>query len=778
MRVGSCAVDVAVPARPYLPPSAAGAAGMAISCACSLELAWRMRSPDGWGICEQYVFWWLAAVAGVVLCVAAVARLAARGNGRGMCARWFAGGLMVGFMAGFCWACSWTVQARRLCDASQSNVLLSFVGDATSSAFGYSASADVLSLQTGAKVARVRCTMSSEPRAASSVRAVFRMKPLGQDEWGRSRFMKGECASLQVVHSDQAVASRSDIVARLRAALLRSVDPGRDESRALVAGVVCGRTTELNQTEANAAFSTCGLTHLVAVSGSHLAYISVLLQAILIRTRAPRRLRFLCILICMGVYVVFSGGAPSAVRSVVMVSLSMGAMSLGRRGHPLSGWSLAAMVLLAVNPGIVFDLGFQLSAMSVLFILLFCDYVAYALTCLRVPSIVREPLAMTLVAQWATLPLTLPTFGTFSVVSPLANLVVGPLMTALLAVGLVSVPLSALTPLGQLALWPATALSRASIFCARVCAQVPYASVNVLASGALLAIPYLCAVLLYVFWPAVRAVRLSAFAVGGFIAGCIWIVRWGCFAPPSVTVMDVGQGDSILIRDGASTLLVDAGIDEATAEALARNHVFRLDGAVVTHWDRDHWGGLPSVLDGVPVSNLIVARGAAANAPKEVAGEDTLGIEEMAAGDRIQVGGFVCTAVWPDCMVGGEENGDSLCLLVEYEQGARHMSMLLTGDVECEEASEFAGVVGDIDVLKLGHHGSKVSVSDEVMDVLKPEVSIASAGEGNRYGHPTEACIEIVERSGSRFVCTKDVGDVVVAPGVDGAEVTCVHSSG
>ena len=80
--------------------------------------------------------------------------------------------------------------------------------------------------------------------------------------------------------------------------------------------------------------------------------------------------------------------------------------------------------------------------------------------------------------------------------------------------------------------------------------------------------------------------------------------------------------------------------------------------------------------------------------------------------------------------------------------------------------------MGDIDLLKVGHHGSAVSVSAEEARALSPEVSVASAGEGNRYGHPRAECVEALESAGSRFLCTFDAGDVVVYPGVSGPRVS------
>ena len=88
-------------------------------------------------------------------------------------------------------------------------------------------------------------------------------------------------------------------------------------------------------------------------------------------------------------------------------------------------------------------------------------------------------------------------------------------------------------------------------------------------------------------------------------------------------------------------------------------------------------------------------------------------------------------------------------MLLSYAQGGQSLRMLLTGDAELDQEREFVQEVGDIDVLKLGHHGSKVSVDTDLLGMLKPEFSIASAGEGNRYGHPSERVTKTLEDAGA-----------------------------
>jgi competence protein ComEC len=129
--------------------------------------------------------------------------------------------------------------------------------------------------------------------------------------------------------------------------------------------------------------------------------------------------------------------------------------------------------------------------------------------------------------------------------------------------------------------------------------------------------------------------------------------------------------------------------------------------------------------------------------------------------------------------VDGDTNPDSIELVARYTRAGKTLTALLTGDAEREEtgACLAAGDVGDIDLLKVGHHGSQDSLTPDEAHALRPEVAVASAGEGNSYGHPDPTCVETLRKAGARFYCTKDVGDVEVTPGIEGPAVRVAHDT-
>ena len=466
---------------------------------------------------------------------------------------------------------------------------------------------------------------------------------------------------------------------------------------------------------------------------------------------------------------------------------------LGRRSHPLSSASAVALAMALLTPGVTGQLGYLLSVVCVCGICVLGGYARYLVrTCFprlrgrragRLGTVVsrgvrdaQEALALTMVSQAVSAPLTCAAFSRLSIVAPLANVVLAPLFSVLLAVGLVAALLVCAPPVQAVALLGCDVVGGLLMVALDLLARVPYACVAVsVDEGAALVVLFACAATLLVWWPRVsRGVVLGALGAVALIAALL-VARWRLFAPACVRVLDVGQGDAILVTDGASSLLVDTGPGDAILEALARNHVLHLDAVLLTHLHSDHAGGLEAVLGVTDVGMVVVPEGTAL--PEAVGATR---VEEVGYGDLLGVGRFSLRAVSPVEPAGGEGNEGSLVFTLSFDDGERTLTGLLAADAEREEtgAAVERGDVGDIDFLKVGHHGSEVSLTPEIAAVLRPEVSVASAGEGNSYGHPDPACVRMLEDAGSTFLCTKDVGDVTVEPGEDGPVVTCQRGEG
>ena len=688
---------------------------------------------------------------------------------------------------------------ERLQGAAVSSWTLEVVGDPSEGERGY----------------RVRARASVEGRAAGElwlssserlargevIGCIGRYKRLADDDYGRSSWGQGLCGSVSVVRVVRREGSTGPLalLRRLREQTLAAIRAGETDERALLAGCVCGSKEALDARGLVDAFARCGLAHLIAVSGAHLAIVSALVSQALERCRLSRLARLVLLLAATGLFAAYCGLSLTVVRAWLMSLVAGLSQLVGRRRHALSAVSVVALVMALAAPATTGQLGFELSVLSVAGLCIFSPYAYYVLQVL-VPELplprwtprrarkalyagfdgMRDLLAATLVCQTVTLPLTVQAFGRLPVVAPLANLLVGPLFMPVLGLGLLSCLLAQIPAVSV----PALALSdvpcRLLLAMVRTLDALPHASLPASTLPTpVLTLLALVPVVCLVWWPRVsRGAIARTCAVLALACGLVF-VRWRYLAPARIVVLDVGQGDAILVQDGSRAMLVDAGPGDTVVEALGRQHVLHLDAVVITHLHDDHYGGLEHLSEMTSCDKVIVAQGVSAAMGEEMkawchglVGDE---VEELSYGDVLRVGGYEARMIWPRAPVDGSENAHSIELALTYERHGRTLAALLTGDAERDETGACldARDVGDIDFLKVGHHGSEVSLTLEQAARLDPEVSVASAGEGNSYGHPTQECVSALESAGSRFLCTIDAGDIEIRPGERGPVVSC-----
>lgn len=764
MSVSEC--EHVMPPRPLMPWTMALCSGLCASCGLVLNVAADLLLGERAAPVTLLMAIPVAAAACIVLARICMRLVRWR--------RWLyaaALGLLAGAVVSASWAIGALCASTALDNRAASSLEFVVQGDPSINDGTYSYTCD--SYAGGKRLGEIRLSCDRELGAGSHVHAVGRISRFENDAYGRSRVLRGELRKVKVIRLVSVDEGFPGLLPWLRNELLAAIAPETDPARSLIAGVVCGRSSELRAQPAGDLFSVTGTAHLIAVSGSHLAIVGFVIESALQKIRLSRGLQRGLLVLALAAYAVFTGASPSAVRACCMVAVTLVVNGAGRRRHGLSALFLTMTIFMLLRPTVLFEMGFQLSCASVFAILCFCPYATYALGEVGVPSGVASILSVTLCSQLATLPVTIPAFGIFSLIAPLANAVIGPVISVLLASSVVLVPCSLVPLLRHGALVVPMAIARCALFFEQLFAAVPGASVSVPPDTPLVYVVPFSLVVLLVLWPRPSARPMAVGLLCLMLAAGVPYVYWDRCAPPSVTVLDVGQADAILVRQGGAVALVDCGLDARVVSALVRNNVHHIDAVFVTHWDEDHWGGLPDVLDRFSVGTIAVAADALGSAPAEVLNRPGVTYRQVARGDTVDIGAFRARVMWPFDTVDGEGNEDSLVLLLSYAQEGKSLRMLLTGDAELDQECEFVQEVGDIDVLKLGHHGSKDSVDTDLLETLKPELSIASAGEGNRYGHPSDACIDAVSDAGGAFACTIERGDITVSATAAGFAMRC-----
>jgi len=515
-------------------------------------------------------------------------------------------------------------------------------------------------------------------------------------------------------------------------------------SAGLLGGLVLGNRTAL-PADVQDAFRRAGVFHVLAVSGFNVALLAGAVWTLARAAGSGRRTAATGAIVAVLGFAAVVGPEPSVIRATLMAVLVLAAVLLEREASVTNSLALAALAILAARPGDLLDPGFQLSFAA-----------TAGIVAAPMPrGTMAAALAVSLAAQLAVLPVALVHFNQLSTVGIIANLAAVPLAGAATVLGLLAVVAAAVSDLAAAAafgaVWPLLLLLRAV---AALAAAVPGAVIRLPAPGA-------------------GAVIAYAAGLGGALAAWRWRARRGpcrtlaagatlalltaaaLAALPiltrgdgrlRVTVLDVGQGDAIVVEtpDGRA-VVVDAGAggpwrldagERAVAPFLWNRGVLALHATLTTHADIDHAGGMAALRRLFAVTESW----------------------DDAARPR-SVGGALLTPIVPD-VPGGRRNDRATMLRVEMGLA----SVLLASDVEAagERALLEARIPLGATVLKVGHHGAATSSTAPFLAAVRPTVAIVSVGARNLYGHPDAGTLARLGAVGARVYRTDRDGAVLV----------------
>ncbi|UGS37517.1 hypothetical protein DSM104329_03933 [Capillimicrobium parvum] len=511
---------------------------------------------------------------------------------------------------------------------------------------------------------------------------------------------------------------------------------------ALARGMVLGQDDALDE-DTREAFRASGLSHVLAASGQNVALLAVLAAAVVMVLGGGLRLRLAAALALVALYVPLAGAGPSIQRAGVMGAAALVAGLAGRPASRAYALVLAAAVTLALNPRAAGDPGWQLSFAAVVAIAVLVPRLRGGAMLRRLPAPVADGAAMTLAATLGTAPLLALHFERLSLASLPANLVAMPAVAPVVWLGTLA---GALAQLGAPGLALAGAVNDVAALplgfvdaVATTADRLPHASVP-LRLGAPAAIG---AYLLIAAATASRRVRvvIVGAAVPLVVGAGALVAAAGPPAPPNeptVSFLDIGQGDATLLQDGDAAVLVDTGPpDGPIVERLRAAGVRRLDLLVLTHGEADHAGAAGRVLRAVPVDAVLDGSATApAGGQAEIEGAiDGSRAQRLrpVSGQRLRVGALELRVLWPPPEPpppGGAPNDRAVVLLVRRGPA----SLLLTADAESPVTAPLD--LPPVDVLKVAHHGSVDPGLPALLERVRPSIAAIEVGADNSYGHP------------------------------------------
>lgn len=617
-------------------------------------------------------------------------------------------------------------------------------------------------------------------RLRGSLRSAPGLRNPGGFDYGAYLARRGICCTMYVGDPDR-VAVRGERRGVVDAALVAARNHIRRQidryvpstgGRAVLRALLLGDRSRVTEAQRDR-FAKTGLMHLLAVSGLHVFLVGmvlyVLLRPLLMRFRLQWRtveaVRAVLTILVLGFYMLLTGGRPSVVRAVIMATLFIGGIFFQRSAHPLNTLGVAALVLLAVRPPALFDVGFQLSMTAVAGIVTLNP---------RLLEAIPEEYRVSEAANW------LVSTGTVS-----AAAILGTAPVLLYHFGWVSAAGLLLNVAGI----PCTGLALSAAILTAVTGGVWTVAGAAFGSATDLFVQGLLATSRYgaewFSWAGLRMGTPDPWVLGALVAGLVAVAQWprprnrwrwvivglllgtmsvwgtaiGRGAGPTLDLVffDVGQGDAVLVSTpGDRHMLVDTGphspsggaAKDAVLPYLERWGIRKLDVVVVTHSDEDHLGGVPALLREVSVGRL-VHNGRSASTDLYAETRRLLnkkGVSQKAVqrGDTLALGPAVRVQVLSPprrpSRHGIEDKNDASVVL---HLGCGEVDLLLPGDVEAAAERDLVRAYGrqlESRVVKVPHHGSETSSTPAFVRAAsgaeKNSYAVVSVGQGEEYGMP------------------------------------------
>lgn len=537
-----------------------------------------------------------------------------------------------------------------------------------------------------------------------------------------------------------------------------------DDISHFMQALLTGKRDELfNDTSLSASLSASGIIHIVSISGMHIAFLMGFLSLII---RNRRLFSFYAIPILL-FFMAMTGFTPAVTRAGIMQIFLLCAPMFRRESDSITSLSAALMAILLFNPYSSASIGLHLSFSATLGIILFTSKINNAVThslyrtkirkikLLRaVSNFIISSLSTTIGALIFTLPLTAIHFGYVSLIAPLTNLLTLGAVSLAFPLGLISVLLSFMhNTLGAVFAYPVTFAARYIIQVASSLASIPYGIVYSSNAHIMLWLAYIY--VMFIALPLLKA-RLRQYLYPGCIALILLFIIIlvspllpGITDTCSVTVLDVGQGLSVVVSSDGHTMVVDCGSlslrnpGEIAHEFLMNLGRTAIDIFAITHFHEDHINGIEFLFSRITVFTLLLPERenclvsasiielASSNGTDIVFVTETLNISF----------GDMNMFVYPPLGEGGEnERGLSVLML-------GNVTALITGDMNkaTERRLLRYAALPKLDLLVVGHHGSRHSTSEELLEALLPDIAVIPVGR-NSFGHPSPEVLERLEK--------------------------------
>lgn len=583
----------------------------------------------------------------------------------------------------------------------------------------------------------------------------------------------------------------------------------KDEANLCIGLLIGDRTNISKQIEED--FKNSNLTHMLAVSGSHFTYI-ILAISFVNKGIKRKRLGQIIMIIVIILFMNLTGNTASVVRSGIMAIYIILASIFHKRADIWTSMAVAIIIQLINNPYAIFDIGLQLSYGGVIGIVVFNKNILSKILYIdnytkikinekiqknnkykmqeinnteiklsKAKKYIIEASAVTISANIVIIPIMMYHFNTISFTFLISNLLVGPILGFVVIFGFILIFLSfILNSFLMPFFFILNILISIILYIAHICANLPFSKVFVPTPNKLMLVLFYLNLFILVYYKDKNKKQKysSILLIIIIIFNFIYPLADSTKKNLTINFIDVGQGDSTLIRVDNKNILIDGGgslysdsfdVGEKTLfPYLLDRGITYLDYVIVSHFDADHFQGLEYVINNIKVKNAIISSLGQNSKEYEtflnLTKKKKINIIYVKKGDSIKFNNAKIEILYPDNEIindNAKNNNALVCKLIY-----NNFSMLFTGDIEEIAEKKILKLYEKnkeklrADVLKVGHHGSKTSSSYDFIKTVSPKIALIGVGKDNNFGHPNLGVIERLEKSGATIYRTDNMGEI------------------
>ncbi len=537
----------------------------------------------------------------------------------------------------------------------------------------------------------------------------------------------------------------------------------------LLLGILIGERDNI-QEDIIESFRTANLSHILAVSGAHTSYIILGITYLISKSKTPKRIGYIITIINLLIFIIITGASYSVVRACIMAIVVIGAKICYRKENFFTSICISLIIILIQNPFAINDIGLKLSFMGTAGIVIFNKSITNFFIKLKIKQKIAEALSVTFSAQLMIMPITILNFNTISLTFFISNILASPLLGIIIIFGFISIFISSiLNPISKILFLILHIFLELLILVSKVTEKIPGSSILVRTPNILFAIVYYILILFFNYFfvikqnptrrfhkKIIKIITIKNIKNGFKVIAVVFLImllltRIVRIINPTLKIyfIDVGQGDSTLIVTPKNKkILIDGGEGKTNVlfQYLLDRRINKIDYIIISHFDSDHCNGLIEIIEKMRVENIVMSKQSKESEEYkkilEIIKQKNIKVSSVKAEDKIIIEKNLYTKILnpAEKFEFQDLNNNAIVAKLVY----KNFSMLFTGDIEKAEENLAKKYKNELKstILKVAHHGSKTSTSEEFLKYVEPQIALIGVGENNKFGHPNQITIE------------------------------------